>query len=626
MEESMSFAPLLLVLLLAFLVPILLSRFKKLRIPIVVGEIIAGIIVGRSGFNWVNHHDPVLELLAEFGFVFLMFLSGMEIDFSVIGSTPKSDKNGSTPRVISPLKLGSLVFVVSLALSIAIGFGLYSWGYVEEPWLISLILATISLGVIVPVLKEGGMSSTRYGQTILIISLVADFVTMLLITVVVAALSKGLTLDILLVTLLFIAFFLFYRFGTFFFDRVPVVRRVLEDLSSATAQIKLRAAFTLMLIFVVLSEVVGTEVILGAFLAGAIIALLRRPEDTELVHQLEAMGYGFFIPIFFIMVGVTLNFSALFQSPDALILVPLLVIAAFLVKILPGLLMRLAFTWRETIGGGVLLSAQLSLTVAAAAIGMQLGIINESVNAAIIVMAVVTVTIAPLLFNRIVPPVPAEKRRPFVVIGAGPMGLQVAEQLRGHKDDVVLLDMRPDRVERAKERGFVAVEAYCDRHDERAEAFLNNARAVLCVYGDVDVNFRTCQHLRQTYGIEHIVARVNTPSDVPRFEQIGVKTMNPAMDQATLLVLLARNPALYELLTRTDDDKEVCEVMVRNRYVVGKAIRELDISEDVLVLAIRRNGELIVPHGNTRLEEGDQITLLGPQDCAEQAVSLVRQA
>ena len=94
MENNLSFAPLLLVVFLAFLVPITLARVKRLRLPIVVGEIVAGMIVGRSGFNWVNTQDPVLQLLAEFGFVFLMFLSGMEIDFSKIGSL------GGTPSQV----------------------------------------------------------------------------------------------------------------------------------------------------------------------------------------------------------------------------------------------------------------------------------------------------------------------------------------------------------------------------------------------------------------------------------------------------------------------------------------------------------------------------------------------
>ena len=99
MEETLSFLPLLLVVFLAFLVPIVLSRFKKLRLPIVVGEILVGIFIGRSGFGWVQPHDPVLDLLAEFGFVFLMFLSGMEIDFSSLRLRRPPAGNGNERSV-----------------------------------------------------------------------------------------------------------------------------------------------------------------------------------------------------------------------------------------------------------------------------------------------------------------------------------------------------------------------------------------------------------------------------------------------------------------------------------------------------------------------------------------------
>jgi len=302
MEETLSFYPLLIVVFLAFITPIALSRFKKIRLPIVVGEILVGIIVGRSGLGWVAHHDAVLDLLAELGFVFLMFLSGMEIDFkSIVGVSSSREKGKKHP--IGPLGLGSLSFVLTLVFSTLIGFALVKAGLVTNPWMIALILSTTSLGVVVPVLKERGLSSGRYGQSLLVAALIADFATMLLITVVVAALSHGLTLDILLIGVLFVAFFLMYQFGMLFFNRIPGVRRLMEELSHATAQIKIRAAFTMMLIFVALAEGLGTEIILGAFLAGAIVSLLTTPEDAETKHQLESFGFGFFIPIFFIMVG-----------------------------------------------------------------------------------------------------------------------------------------------------------------------------------------------------------------------------------------------------------------------------------------------------------------------------------
>jgi Kef-type K+ transport system membrane component KefB len=168
------------------------------------------------------------------------------------------------------------------------------------------------------------------------------------------------------------------------------------------------------LIFVVLAEKLGIEIIVGAFLAGAIVALLRTPEDRELSSQLEAIGFGFFIPIFFIMVGVDFNLPALVSSSEALLSVPLLLFAAIAVKIIPALVFRLNHTWREAFAAGILMCPRLSLIIAAAAIGEKLGIIDESVNAAIVLVAVVTVTASPLGFLRVFPAPRAKVARPPV--------------------------------------------------------------------------------------------------------------------------------------------------------------------------------------------------------------------
>jgi Kef-type K+ transport system membrane component KefB len=225
---------------------------------------------------------------------------------------------------------------------------------------------------------------------------------MFLISVIVAVISRGLTAEILLVFLLFVAFFFAARFGTFLL-RIEALQKIIEELSHATAQIKVRAAFSTLLIFVVLAEALGIEIIVGAFLAGAIVALLRTPEDRELSSQLEAIGFGFFIPIFFIMVGVHFDLPALLSSTAALISVPLLLIAAVAVKVIPALLFRLNHTWRESLAAGILLCPRLSLIIAAAAIGEKLGMIDASVNAGIVLVAIVTVTASPLAFFRVFP-------------------------------------------------------------------------------------------------------------------------------------------------------------------------------------------------------------------------------
>ena len=400
MHEAHSFAPLLIVVILASLVPLLLSSVRgRLAIPIVVGEIVAGMIVGRSGFGWVIPENGALELLKELGFVLLMFLSGMEIDFR---SLRRADPVHTPQSHWRPLPLATLNFCVTLLLAGAFAYGLKRLGATTDPWMMGLILSTTALGVVVPILKEAGVNQTLFGQTILLATVIADFVTMFLISVLVAVISRGLTAEILLVFLLFVAFFFAARFGSFL-SRIEPLQRIIQELSHATAQIKVRAAFSTLLIFVVLAEKLGIEIIVGAFLAGAIVALLRTPEDRELSSQLEGIGFGFFIPIFFIMVGVDFNLPALLSSTGALLSVPLLLGAAIAVKIIPALVFTLNHTWREALAAGILMCPRLSLIIAAAAIGEKLGIIDESVNAAIVLVAIVTVTASPLAFLRVFP-------------------------------------------------------------------------------------------------------------------------------------------------------------------------------------------------------------------------------
>lgn len=617
MNEDLSFVPLLLVVLLAFLVPFVLARFRRLRLPIVVGEILAGIAIGRSGLGLVAEHEPMLDLLAEFGFVFLMFLSGMEIDFSNLEIFMA--RKGTVKKRWNPVNLGGLSFVFTLVLSVGLSFVLVGFGLVRNPWIMALILSTTSLGVVLPVLKEGGLTGGQFGQTVLIAALIADFATMLLITVGVAALSSGITLDILLVGLLFVAFFLMYHFGMFFFNRIKAVRRILEELSHASAQIKVRAAFAMMLIFVVFSEVLGAEVILGAFLAGAIIALLRTPEDAELTPKLEAIGFGFFIPIFFIMVGVDFNLDALLSSPQAMLLAPLLLLGAIVVKILPSLLFRLNFSWRETFAAGSLLSARLSLIIAASAIGLRLGVISEPVNAGIILVAILTVTGAPILFMRLAPERDAGEQKIILIAGANYFGLQVAEQLKAHREALVLIDPDAARIQRARELGYEAVRGRLDAPDDVIVPYLESAQALVCAHKDVETNYQICQYAHVNFGLDHLVAQVAEASELERFQRLGVSTTNIAVDRAKLLALIARNPAVYHLLTQVEDDKEVIEIVITDAWCQGKAIRDLKLPGDVLVLALRRNGELIIPHGNTKLECGDHVALAGSLNSIEMA-------
>ena len=298
MSEQIHLTPLLIVSGVAFLVPLLLSRLKVF--PVVVGEILLGILIGRSGLNLINPEEFSLMLLSEIGFAFLMFLSGLEIDFTMLTRVP-SFRNG---KRATPLQNAVVSFAATILFALPMALLLVRFELASDPWLLALILSTTSLGIVVPVLKERGLNNTSYGQTVLLSALLADFVTMLMITVYVSFYSVGLTIEILLIGVLFVAFLVIYRFGVGQIRR-PGVRRIIEGLERATSQFKVRGSIALMLGFVVLAEFVDVELILGSFLAGAIVSLLSTRDDEGLREKLDAIGYGFFIPIFFLQVSIS---------------------------------------------------------------------------------------------------------------------------------------------------------------------------------------------------------------------------------------------------------------------------------------------------------------------------------
>ena len=249
--------------------PFVVSRVRIVRLPIVVGEIAAGVLIGKSGLNLVQS-TPTLDFLAGFGFAFLMFLSGLEVNFNALVTGGGGDTLRA--RWQRPVPLAILVFSATVLLALGIGAALAALGLTENAVLMGLILSTTSVGVVVPVLKERGLIAGPYGQTLLVTALISDFATLLLLSLTIAITRKGPSLDLLLFMILLVAFVAAAKLGHWA-RRVPGLTRLLNDLSHATAQIQVRGAFALMIIWVVLAEALGVETILGAFLAGAVISV-----------------------------------------------------------------------------------------------------------------------------------------------------------------------------------------------------------------------------------------------------------------------------------------------------------------------------------------------------------------
>jgi Kef-type K+ transport system membrane component KefB/Trk K+ transport system NAD-binding subunit len=619
MEHS-PFLTLLLITVLALVVPVLANRLRGIQIPIVVGEIIAGMIIGRSGLNLVQA-SATLDFLAEFGFAFLMFLSGLEVDFSLLSFRAEE---GAEERLWQrPLSIAVMMFVGTLVIAFAISMGLQRAGMVQSPLLMGLILSTTSLGVVVPVLKEKEILGGRYGQAILVSASISDFVTLMLLTVVIALNRRGLTLDLLLIPALLAIFTILARFSRRLSANAWLIR-ILDDLSSATAQLRVRGAFALMVGWVVLAQALGVELILGAFLAGAIAGLLDQNADASAQEKLDAIGYGFFIPIFFIMVGADFDLTTLLSSSRAMLLVPILLGAGYLVKVVPGALMRFAFDWKRSLAGGALLSSRLSLVIAASAIALDIGAISEEVNASTVLLAVVTCTLSPMIFNRLIPKPEAERREGIIIVGTDQMAPLLARRLQAEGEDVVIVSTH----EAARE-GYYEAECcvvYGDPADEGTlmEANAERAQGLVALCTDPQETRRVLDVARQRFQIPILVARVGDVEGIRDLQREGVRVVQPALATAIALQGALWYPSTFDLLADQEDGVEVRDAVMTNRDLRGNRIRGLRLPGNALVLSIERDGSVLVPDGETRLKMGDRVGIIGAREAVEETMDFLR--
>ncbi|MGD8395630.1 MAG: cation:proton antiporter [Candidatus Eiseniibacteriota bacterium] len=607
MEHSgPTFIPLLIVVALAFVVPLVLARLRLTVIPAVVGEIVAGMIVGPSVFDLVSE-GPVLRILSELGFVYLMFLSGLEIHLpDPRGLARDAAGVRRTSLAGHPFVIGHVLFGLGLAGSLAAALPLEAAGWIRDPWLMALILSTTSLGVVVPVLKQRGLTGTPLGRLIVMAAMVADFASILLISVYVLLRTGGPSAELLLVLVLLVAFLATWRLVATVRQAMPA-GRILEELSSVTSQLKLRGSFALALIFVGLSEALGVESILGAFLAGMIISFLSGREGSGLRGQLDAIGYGFFVPIFFIMVGVGFDLPALVGADGALYLVPVLLAVAYAVKLVPALLLRRLVPWRETLAAGALLGSRLSLIIAASAIGLEMDAITAPVNAAIVLVAVVTCTVSPIVFGRLVPA--ATPRERILVLGKRSTAALLVRRLRAHGKEAVSICTD------AEFGGSPDGDPSATRDQELADAMrragAESAALVVAIDESDALNLRIASVARHVLGVERILARVTDPGQNEAFRELGARVVNPAYSTLLMLEALALEPAAFSIAADPDEHQSVREVKLLNRRLAGRPARDVELGDAVMVLMIRRGDAIVVADRGTELRVNDRLTLVG---------------
>jgi Kef-type K+ transport system membrane component KefB len=382
--DAVSFDNLAAVAAVAFVAPLLLGLVPALRLPSVLLEIGAGVVLGPSVLGWVEA-DAAVNVLSLIGVGFLLLLAGLEIEVERLRG--------------AVLRLALTGFGLSFAIALVVGYGLDAAGIIGAPFLVAVILSATSLAVVLPLLKDSGLAGSAFGQMVIAAASIADVATVILLSLFFSEQTAGFGVRLVL----------FALFGVFCVcagaaiaagARVPPLSAALLRLQDTTAQIRVRGAFVLLMVFSILAQRFGLEAILGTFLAGMLLKLADRDDAMTHTHfheKLAEAGFGFFIPVFFVASGLRLDAGALVSDSSTLLHVPVLVAALYVIRGLPALLYRGFLGGRRALAAGLLQSTTLSFVLIASQIGQELGLLGSSEVAALTAAALVSVLVNPVL-------------------------------------------------------------------------------------------------------------------------------------------------------------------------------------------------------------------------------------
>lgn len=365
----------------AVLAPILADLTSRVRVPIVVAEVALGILVGPEVLDLATP-DDFLEALSTFGLAFLFFLAGLEIDFAEIAGRPTN------------LAVGG--WGLSIALGLTIALVLWGAGAIDAPVLVGLALTTTALGTLMPILRDAGVLGGRFGTYLVAAGAAGEFLPVVAVSGILAVeAGEPARTSLLLV------------FGAVAAGAALVamrarparVVRLIQTTMGTSGQLAVRLSVLMIAALVVLAAELGQDVILGAFTAGIVVGIVIRHTDArEFEGKLDAIGFGFLIPIFFIVTGMDYDLDAVLDEPSSLVLVPAFAALFLLCRGLPALLLYRGDLERSELPSLALFSAAaLPLVIAITEIGTDTGTMPEQEAVALVGAGMLSVLLFPVL-------------------------------------------------------------------------------------------------------------------------------------------------------------------------------------------------------------------------------------
>jgi Kef-type K+ transport system membrane component KefB len=404
---GVQFGGLLALAVAAFAAPLAARAIPRRLVPPVVLEVLAGIAIGPQGLGLVHATDGVYVLYL-LGFGFLLFLAGQEVEIERF--------RGPTFRLTGASFLLGLVLAVPVALILR----LIAPG--ADVRLLALAMTASSLGVMVPVLRDAGEVTTDFGQLAIMAGSVGEFGALILLTVLFSAQPEPTWAQVAYVVALGAAAVI-GALGLRRLWRSAWLRRQLLATDQSTSQLRVRGGFVILLAFAAIAHEFGVDALLGAFVAGVVLNIAdsdERPTQDRYQDKLRAIGYGFLVPIFFIVTGVQFDVRSLFASGSSLALLPAVVAGILIVRAAPALLYRRQLGTRPASAAGLLQATTLTFPVVVAEVGRSLGLLTSATSAALVGAALLSVLVFPAIALALRPWTPAGPAAPAAATPAAP--------------------------------------------------------------------------------------------------------------------------------------------------------------------------------------------------------------
>jgi len=373
--------PVLLVLTIAIVAPLLAEIPIGIRVPALVLEIVLGIVVGPHVLGLATVTPLLSWIGGRLGLGALFFMAGLELDLQKVRGRP--------------LSLAARGWLISIALGAAAAAVLYALPSVHTPMMVALALATTAMGVLTPVLRDGGQLDSEFGRMVLGAGAVGEFGPVVIMSLALTGTYRSSVELILMVVFVAIAVAAaLVALGV----RPPRFVNLLTRLMESSSQLPVRISLWLLAAFGVLSEKFGFEIVPGAFAAGMVIGLATRgAEGKPLRAKVEAVCFGFLVPFFYVTTGMKFDLTALLRSTTTMLLVPVFLVLLLLVRGTPAFLYRHVLKRGELLPLALLSATALPLVVAITDLGVRRGQLRADIAAALVGAAMLSVLLFPAI-------------------------------------------------------------------------------------------------------------------------------------------------------------------------------------------------------------------------------------